>query len=143
MLYATRMYNECLKYTNFLSMGIDKLNAFHKGLNYKHVVSSLLEKYKKLEVVAIRLEEKGAYVKTRKKEAKAPVFKVRVVDTTGAGDAWTAGFIVSYFLEGMDLKESITFANAVAAIKCTKYGAITSLPYRKEVMEFIKKLDNL
>ncbi len=67
-----------------------------------------------------------------------PAFKVNVVDTTGAGDAFSAGICVG-LLEGMEGTELLRFASAVAAISVQKKGAITSLPTRKEVEEFLSQ----
>ena len=58
-------------------------------------------------------------------------------DTTGAGDAFHAGFLYG-FLSGEDLETSMKFGNAVAAMKCSALGARTSLPTRSELDTFIK-----
>jgi len=136
---ARNVLNEHLSYINFLSMGLDELEALFSNENYRDVSEKLLEKYGDLEAVAVRLGRKGAYVKTRKEEVELPPLKVSVVDTTGAGDAWTAGFIVSYFLEDMNLVDAVMFSNTVAAITCTKPGAIAAFPFREEVEEKIKE----
>ena len=57
---------------------------------------------------------------------------VKVVDTTGAGDAFTAGLAVS-LAEGRDLAFAIKFAGCNGALACTKYGVIPSLALRAEV----------
>jgi len=57
---------------------------------------------------------------------------VKVVDTTGAGDAFTAGLAVS-LAEGRDLPSAIKFAGCNGALACTKYGVIPSLALRAEV----------
>lgn len=57
---------------------------------------------------------------------------VDVVDTTGAGDAFTAGLAVS-LAEGRDLASAIRFAGCNGALACTKYGVIPSLALRSEV----------
>jgi ribokinase len=57
---------------------------------------------------------------------------VKVVDTTGAGDAFTAGLAVS-LAEGRDLASAIKFAGCNGALACTKYGVIPSLALRSEV----------
>jgi len=136
---AFEVYLESLKYTTFLTMSIDELYTFHKTTNYRDLAKKLLEEYQNLEIVAIRLGARGAYVRTREEEEEIPGFKIKVVDTTGAGDAWTAGFIAFYILERMDLATAVKYANAVAALKCMRRGAISSLPYRAEAVEFAEK----
>jgi sugar/nucleoside kinase (ribokinase family) len=64
-------------------------------------------------------------------------FRVKVVDSTGAGDAFMGG--LSYgLLQGWDLQRVGTFANACAAICCTKVGA-RSMGRRDEVMGLIRE----
>lgn len=57
-------------------------------------------------------------------------------DTTGAGDAFHAGFIYG-LLGGEEIETSLQFANATAALKCRALGARTSLPTRIELDEFV------
>jgi sugar/nucleoside kinase (ribokinase family) len=57
-------------------------------------------------------------------------------DTTGAGDAFHAGFLYG-FLTGEDLETSLNFGNAVAAIKCSALGARTALPTAPELKSFL------
>jgi sugar/nucleoside kinase (ribokinase family) len=65
-----------------------------------------------------------------------PPFKVAVVDSTGAGDAFMGG--LSYgLLQGWDYRRVGTFANACAAICCTKVGA-RSMGRRDDVMALIQ-----
>ena len=59
-------------------------------------------------------------------------FRVDVVDTTGAGDAFNAGLAVAV-AEGRPLREALRFAAAAAALACTRRGAQPSLPTRAEV----------
>jgi ribokinase len=61
-----------------------------------------------------------------------PTFKVDVVDTTGAGDAFNGGLAVA-LAEGKSLDEAIRFANATAALCVTKPGTAPSMPQRAEV----------
>jgi ribokinase len=61
--------------------------------------------------------------------------KVKVVDTTGAGDTFNGAFAYS-LVKGMNIKESIEFANKAAAISVTKFGAQGGMPTLKEVDEF-------
>lgn len=62
----------------------------------------------------------------------APAFDVKVVDATGAGDMFRAGFIYG-LLQQWSVPELLRFANAVAAVSCTKLGAMPSVPTLAEV----------
>jgi len=72
----------------------------------------------------------------------APVFKVKVTDTTGAGDAFTAGFIKKLLeregglpalaADAKGLKEAVVFASACGAATTTKPGAIAAQPSAAE-----------
>ncbi|MFH1444992.1 MAG: carbohydrate kinase [Nanoarchaeota archaeon] len=67
-------------------------------------------------------------------------FPVDAIDTTGAGDAFAAGFICS-LLNSKDDSDSVHFASAVAALSTTKKGAMPALPTKKEVDDFLSKHD--
>lgn len=58
-------------------------------------------------------------------------------DTTGAGDAFHAGFLYG-FLSGEDIETSLNLGNAVAAIKCSALGARTALPSKSELERFLR-----
>jgi ribokinase len=60
----------------------------------------------------------------------API--VKVVDTTGAGDAFNAAFSYSY-AGGQQLKDAIAFAVKAASLSVTKFGAQEGMPTMKEI----------
>ena len=64
-------------------------------------------------------------------------FPVDVVDTTGAGDAFHAGFLYGQ-LKNFSIEESLRYGNAVAAINCTKLGGRSALPSSEEVSDFLR-----
>ncbi len=66
-------------------------------------------------------------------------FKVKSVDSTGAGDVFNAAFLYSYIVLGRNLKEAVLFANAAAAISVTAIGAQGMVPTFEDVEKFIKK----
>lgn len=91
-----------------------------------------------VEVIGIKMGERGSLVKTRDgKRIFMSAFKVKAVDTTGAGDGWNAGLLVG-LLRGWDLEKCVTVANAVGALVVTKHGAITALPYKDELNNFLE-----
>jgi len=90
------------------------------------------------EIVALKLGERGCLVLTKRKRFHSPAFKVEVMDTTGAGDAFDAGFLLG-IKEGWTHEKTARFANAVGALSVTRVGAWSALPTRQEVEEFIRK----
>ena len=83
-------------------------------------------------------------------EGKLPAFPVDVVDTTGAGDSFVAGFIhqvCQYGLKNLSdpqqAKRVVTYASAVGALTATKPGAIAAQPTPREVENFLRQHQNL
>ena len=63
---------------------------------------------------------------------------VEVIDSAGAGDAFTAALAVA-MAEGKDIVSSIRFAGCNGSLACTKYGVVPSLASRAEVDRFLRK----
>ncbi len=80
-----------------------------------------------IDVVAVKMGGEGCWIKTRDGEVKVEPLKVEVVDTTGAGDAFNAGFLYAY-LSGMDIERCGKLGNYFAAMCIGKYGARDGLP---------------
>jgi sugar/nucleoside kinase (ribokinase family) len=88
-------------------------------------------------VVALTMGADGSLIATEKEMVHIPPFKVSVVDSTGAGDAFMGG--LSYgLLQKWDYQRVGTFANACAAICCTKVGA-RSMGRRDDVLALIRE----
>ncbi len=87
--------------------------------------------------VALKAGEKGCYVGRGKATVHVQPFHVKAVDTTGAGDAFNSGFLLG-ILSNWTLERTATMANAVAALKITKAGAVDGLPTRKQLIRFLK-----
>ncbi len=88
-------------------------------------------------LVALKMGAEGCIVAEGNETIEVPAFPVKVVDTTGAGDAFDAGFL-AYVLEGKSPREAAVFANAVAALKCQGRGAVAPQPRRSDVERFLK-----
>lgn len=85
--------------------------------------------------VLVTLGGDGVYLDTEgKKTVRIPAKKVKVVDTTAAGDSFTAA-LAAMLIEGKTLKEAAEFANQVSAIVVTREGAQSSIPTLQEVVE--------
>lgn len=87
-------------------------------------------------IVAITQGEDGCLIASREKKVQVPAFRVNVIDTTGAGDAFMGG--LSYgLLQEWDLERVGLFANACAALCCTHVGA-RAMSRLDEVLAFMK-----
>lgn len=104
------------------------------------------------QLLVISLGEKGCFYKAGQISGVLPGYRVKSVDTTGAGDAFVGGMLsmlcrkygadLSCCAEE-DLKEILDFANASGALSVTRLGSITALPDLREVELFQqqKKVD--
>lgn len=80
-----------------------------------------------VENVVITLGEHGAVYANAALNGHVPAIKVKPVDTTAAGDAFTAGFVTG-MLKGFSIADAVRFGNCAGALTATKNGAQTSLP---------------
>ena len=67
---------------------------------------------------------------------------METVDTTAAGDSFTAAFAVM-LAQGKSMKESAVFANYVSALVVTRKGAQSSIPSLEEVEDFIRQTEQM
>ena len=87
--------------------------------------------------VVITLGSKGLFFKNRSEEIKMNAFRVKVIDTTAAGDAFLGG--LAYGLsENKPIREVLKLANGAGALATTKLGAQPSLPLRRELESLLK-----
>jgi ribokinase len=88
------------------------------------------------QTVIVTLGERGALIVTRDEEILSPAFRVKVVDTTGAGDAFSAALAVA-LAEGRETPEAVRFANAAAALCVTRPGTAQAMPTRTALDTFL------
>jgi sugar/nucleoside kinase (ribokinase family) len=74
----------------------------------------------------VKLGAKGALLLQSGRVLQVPAPVVKVVDTTGAGDSFDAGFLYATLVRKMDRPEAVRFANAVAARSCTFVGGVNA-----------------
>lgn len=87
---------------------------------------------KGVKIVAVKRGHKGCFVTDGRIEADVPAYGGRGVDTTGAGDAFNAGFLYG-ILRGMDPVQSAEFGVKVAWLSIQKPGARDGLPTLEEL----------
>lgn len=98
-----------------------------------------LSKRVKAHYYVIKLGGRGCYITDLTEARTIPTFDGPVVDTTAAGDSFTAALTLEYLRCG-DIFAAARFANAVGTIVVGKTGAAPSIPYAKDVDEFLEKV---
>lgn len=93
---------------------------------------------KGIETVIITLGSRGVWLSEKGHGKRVPGFKVKAVDTIAAGDTFN-GALVTALLEDKPMEDAVRFAHAAAAIAVTRKGAQPSVPWRKEIDEFLQQ----
>jgi sugar/nucleoside kinase (ribokinase family) len=93
------------------------------------------------EAAVVTLGAQGAVVASAREVFQSDAFAIEPRDTTGAGDAFHAGFVVG-LLEGRPLRETVRLAHALAACNCRALGAQAGLPTRAELEAFLSAIEN-
>ena len=89
------------------------------------------------EYYVLKLGDRGCYIYDGKYYHCLPAYDTNVVDTTAAGDAFTAALTLEYLRCG-DIVRAGKFANAVGAVTVSGSGALPSLPTGSEIAQFLR-----
>ncbi|MCM8804274.1 MAG: carbohydrate kinase family protein [Candidatus Omnitrophica bacterium] len=88
--------------------------------------------------VCLKMGENGSYIKNKNEKYYFPALKVNVIDTTGAGDGYVAGFIKGLTLR-LDFKKCGLIANIVGAQITTAIGATNGVKNWQDTLDFAKQ----
>ena len=88
-------------------------------------------------IAIITKGEHGALLMSAQETLEVPAFPVEVVDVSGAGDAFLAGFIVG-LLEQWTLRDSLRFASLIGASACTQLGCTGGVFTRAEAERYVQ-----
>lgn len=86
--------------------------------------------------VVLTLGARGALVLTADLKKMVPAYRVNVVDTTAAGDAF-CGALATALARGKTIEDSVTFANVAGALAVTVLGAEPAIPTSEAITEFL------
>ena len=95
------------------------------------IIEKLLNTYPHARVV-LTLGKDGAMYADAQQRYTQPVFPVKAVDTTAAGDTFT-GYFLAGLTEGMPIPETLEMSAKAASIAVSREGAVPSIPYRSEL----------
>jgi sugar/nucleoside kinase (ribokinase family) len=124
----------CLKHLDIFMPSIEEARMI-TGKETPSEIAEFLLSYG-IGTVALKMGERGSYIRTRDWEMSVPIYKVDAVDATGAGDAFAAGFLAG-ISKGWDSREAIKLANAVGACCVTAMGATDGVKNMQETLAFM------
>jgi len=145
---AKREINLGFEYADVVKVSEEESEFITGCKTIEECTSYILKKGPRL--VIATLGSKGCYYDDGEKNGHLDGFKVDVLETTGAGDAFVAGVLSSVAVRlkngvtdaltvDEELVDILTFANCAGALATTKMGAIPSLPAKEEVISFMEK----
>jgi fructokinase len=128
--YSRAVIEESLQLANVLKLNDDELPTLAEMLNLtgstERQIECLAQSFS-LRLVALTRGAKGSLLYQEGRWSDCPSRPVKVVDTVGAGDSFTAALVLG-LLRKMDLDEINTIANEVARYVCSCAGGTPSLP---------------
>lgn len=124
---------------SLLILGEPEANAIAKTEDLEKAIRFLLDHGVKM--VGLKLGKYGCQLITAARRASIPGFEMPVVDTTGAGDAFSAGMIYG-LCKGLSHEAAGLLANTMGGLAVTNWGAGSALPDAARVVEFLEKNQN-
>jgi len=101
--------------------GVEELLEITEASTVEDAVQTVFTKFPNIKIIALKNGGKNCRIITREEDFSVNTCKVQVLDTTGAGDSFDAGFLSSY-LAGKSLRECAEVACAAGALNCAAFG---------------------
>lgn len=128
------MLLEIIEHTNFLFMNKHEFERASNLLNFE--IDDYLER---VDALIVTKGSKGSVIYTKDKKIEIPCIKAgKVIDPTGAGDSYRAGFLSAY-VKGYDLEKCGLIGAATASFVVEAKGCQTNLPTWDKVVERLEK----
>jgi len=128
---------EAFSYTDYFLPNQDEARIL-TGKEDPESQAEVFLKYNPEMVVVITMGREGALIRTKDKVIRSKVYKVDIVDPSGGGDAFDAGFIFG-ILQGWNLEKTLQFASAMGASAVTAIGCTTGVFTKDEALKFIQE----
>lgn len=138
--YTATTIEDSLRMANIVKTNDEELLITRELLHLEHenikdLAKEVIEKYQ-LDILLCTLGRNGAFSLTKEDILHYdPGYQISLVDTVGAGDAFSAGF-VHYYMNGHSIDEALRFGNAAGALVSTTAGATTNIP-KEEILNFM------
>lgn len=130
-----RIFDINLNYIHcFILNEIEAESLTEKSEDKEILLKKLQEKFPHAEII-LTLGEQGSLYSKDNKVIEQEAYKVKVIDTTAAGDTFTGYYLVGR-LDGKTVKESLDTAAKASAIAVSRNGAAPSIPQKDEVLNF-------
>ena len=131
-------FNDKLNAVDFGKISIFLLNEVEGGqitglTDPDEIIADLRRRYPHAKIV-LTLGKDGAMYADETQTHFQPIFKVKAVDTTAAGDTFT-GYFLAGFAKGLPIPEILKISARASSLAVSREGAIPSIPYESEVME--------
>ena len=131
-------FNEKLQAVDMKKISIFLLNEVEGGqVTGETEPQAIIEKMRGLyphAKIVLTLGQDGSVYSDEAQQHFQPIFPVKAVDTTAAGDTFT-GYFLAGLTEGMDIPQTLKMSAKASSIAVSRAGAVPSIPWRKEVME--------
>ena len=108
------------------------------GMSECREIAQFLRNIYNIQTIAIKMGENGSYVSTPETELSVPAYPVNVVDATGAGDAYVAGFLAGTLMD-WDLQATAELAAATGAACVTAIGTTAGIQNLEETLKISRQ----
>lgn len=138
---AREAVDPLLDLSRIVKLSDDELSPLLGVESSEEAAATLLDR--DVELVLVSLGPDGAFYATSEFSGTVPAFEVKVVDATGAGDAFLAATLSHLSeKESFDeesVREAASRGTAAGAFACTDYGAMSALPTKEELERFMEE----
>ncbi|MFR8086863.1 MAG: ribokinase, partial [Leuconostoc gelidum] len=116
-----------------------------KSTDFKTIEDEIYQNlsFKGLKNIVITLGDKGVYYHISDEIGVLPIFPVNVVDTTAAGDTFIGTIVANLRRDMSSMRDLLLRSTMASALAVSQSGAISSIPYKTNVDEKIKAIENL
>jgi len=131
--HALEAMDEIIPYVDVLFPSMPEDTRLFLGMDSPEAVAAHFRE-RGVAIVALKAGDRGAYVAWEGGAQWVPAYRTKVVDATGAGDAFGGAFLHA-LLHDLDPPDAALVATVAAGLKVERPGAVAGLPTRREVAE--------